>query len=298
MLLPSPPLAHPAAQPPDARLTVVTLNLWGEQGPFEQRFPLCIAGLLALDPDLIALQEVRQIPGRLQNTAEQIARALGRHVVFGPATEWGGGVEGLALVCRFPLANTEVLTLPHARPDEHRILLLAQAMTPAGLVLCATTHLHYRMTDGVAREEQVAAVDRLLTERVQALRQSHPDTFLFAVWAGDLNATPDSDEVRFLRGLHTLAGRRTFYQDAFLCATHRPSDPGFTWSERNLFTHKLLFLERDRRLDYIFVSPPNRRGRGLVHSCRLVLDEPGPDGIFPSDHFGVLAQIELHETTA
>jgi endonuclease/exonuclease/phosphatase family metal-dependent hydrolase len=52
-------------------------------------------------------------------------------------------------------------------------------------------------------------------------------------------------------------------------------------------------LQTDRRLDYIFASAPARDGRGLVHSCRVVLDEGDADGVFPSDHFGVFAELQL-----
>lgn len=272
-----------------SRLRVVTFNLWGEQGPFQKRFPLCIEGLRELSPCVVALQEVREIPGTLCNTALQIAEALGMSHVFGPATEWGGGVEGLAILSRFPIVKHFITELPHARSEERRILLWAELKTPWGIVLCGTTHLHYRMTDGIAREDQVEAVDRLLKTHAQTLSPQA----LLTVLAGDFNACPESDEMRFLRGLHSLSGRRTYYQDAFLCAQDTPPLPGYTWSRRNPYTAKLRFLQQDRRLDYLFVSPPSRDGRGLIHECRVVLDRPDSDGTLPSDHFGLLAEVQL-----
>ena len=70
-------------------------------------------------------------------------------------------------------------------------------------------------------------------------------------------------------------------------------DAGLTWSRRNPYTQRLRFLQTDRRLDYIFASAPARDGRGLIHSCRVVLDEGDADGVFPSDHFGVFAELQL-----
>ena len=273
----------------ESRLRAITLNLWGEQGPLEQRLGLCIDQLRELTPDVVALQEVREIPGRLPNTAQTLAEALGLSYVFAPATEWGGGTEGLAILSRHPIAAHQHIELPQPRTDERRVLLWAELQTPHGVVLCATTHLHYRMTDGIAREEQVEAVDRVLKERAQQIAGG-PKLLLLM---GDFNATPDSDEIRFLRGLHTLAGRRTYYQDAFLCSSDGPLEHGFTWSRRNPYTQRLRFLQNDRRLDYIFAGPPSRDGRGVVHSCRIVLDRPNPDGVFPSDHFGLYAELQL-----
>ena len=60
----------------EARLRAVTLNLWGEQGPLERRLQLCIEQLRELNPDVVALQEVREVPGLLRNQAEMLGEAL------------------------------------------------------------------------------------------------------------------------------------------------------------------------------------------------------------------------------
>jgi len=48
--------------------------------------------------------------------------------------------------------------------------------------------------------------------------------------------------------------------------------------------------EPDRRIDYVLVGYPTPEGVGRVESCRVVCDEP-EDGVWPSDHFGVLASL-------
>lgn len=271
-----------AIQPASAgRLRVVTLNLWGEQEPLAPRMALVEEQLRALRPDVVALQEVRQIDGALPNQAQTLGAALGLHHAFAAATEWGGGVEGMALLSRRPFAQVGHVELPHATEKERRVLLWAHIETEHGVVLCGSTHLNYRHLHGVIREDQVEAVDAELQRQQADLK----------ILMGDFNATPDSDEIRFLRGLHTLKGRRAYYQDAW--ARCHPSEPGYTWAARNPFTARLHFLEADRRLDYIFVSPAARDGRGRVHSCRLALDLPDSEGRHPSDHFGVCADVQL-----
>ena len=152
-----------------------------------------------------------------------------------------------------------------------------------------TTHLNYRMSHGVEREDQVEAVDHFVRATVGQMAAPPAATLLM----GDFNAAPDCDEIRFLRGLHSLRGRRTYYQDAYLVHSDRERDAGLTWSRRNPYTQRLRFLQTDRRLDYIFVGGPARNGRGVVHGCRVVLDEGDADGVFPSDHFAVLAEVQL-----
>jgi endonuclease/exonuclease/phosphatase family metal-dependent hydrolase len=288
----------PSATPPSRTLRVVTLNLWGENGPYEARLALCAEELLALAPDAVMLQEVRQVPGKVANTAETLARALDMHHVFQKTVEWGGGDEGLAILSRFPIGDSGHTPLPHPMPEDQRILLWAIVDSGAGRVALFTTHLTYRMTHGDKREDQAFAVD----ETVQAVLGAQSERPAVTVLTGDFNAAPDADEIRFLRGLHSLRGKRTYYQDAFLVQPQRPSlvigqggpaEPGVTWARRNVYTHKLRFLESDRRIDYIFVGPASRDGRGLVHDCRVVLDEASMDGVFPSDHFGVYAEVQL-----
>ncbi len=263
-------------------LKIVTLNLWGEQPPLERRLQLATDGLRALAPDVVGLQEVRQVPGSVPNTAETLARALGMEWHFATATPWGGGDEGLAILSRLPIVARAAHELPHALPTERRILLHAGVATPAGRVEVYTTHLNYRLTDGGKREAQVVAIDAHVAATPSPLPR---------VLMGDFNATPDSDEIRFLRGLHTAGGRRTYWQDAWE-RRHGRAD-GFTWARANPYTERLRWLERDRRIDYVFVSPLMRDGRGAVRECRIVLDVPAEDGALASDHYGLYADVQL-----
>ena len=108
---------------------------------------------------------------------------------------------------------------------------------------------------------------------------------------GDFNAPPEADEIRFLRGLTTLAGRRTHFQDAWLRA--RPDAPGITWSSENEQTRPLRSLDIDRRIDYVFVTTRRKDGRGTVCDAEVVLDQRDDSGVCASDHFGVLAEVQI-----
>jgi endonuclease/exonuclease/phosphatase family metal-dependent hydrolase len=263
-------------------IRVLTLNLWGEQPPLERRMQLATDGIAALAPDVVALQEARVVPGSVPNQAETLARALGFHFCWEPATPWGGGEEGLALLSRHPILSYAAGVLPYATLDERRIVLGALIATPAGPFAAFTTHLTYRLHDGHKREAQLVAAEA----RVAAAATDLPKVFM-----GDFNAVSSSDEIRYLRGLHSVADKRVYYQDAFE-ACH-PGEPGFTWARRNPYTERLDFLEPDRRIDYIFVTARRRDGRGRVRDCRIVLDVPAADGAFASDHFGLMAEIQI-----
>jgi endonuclease/exonuclease/phosphatase family metal-dependent hydrolase len=263
-------------------LRCLTLNLWGAEPPLEARMALVATGLRELAPDVVTLQEVREVPGQLPNQAETLAKAAGFGHVFAPATPFGGGQEGLAILSRQPILEHDVLELPHAEPKERRILLSVRVHNGQGSVWVHTTHLNYRLTHGKQREDQVSAIAASAAGRSSDSPQ---------ILMGDFNARPEADEIRFLRGLVTLGSRRTYFQDAW--ERMHPGDPGLTWPRANPYTAKLAFLEPDRRLDYIFVTPMRGDGRGTIHSCAMVFDKPSADSVFASDHFGLLAEIQV-----
>lgn len=272
-----------ATTPPAALPTrIVTLNLWQEQGPWERRLALTAERLAALAPDVVCLQEVRQVPGRVPNQAETLATALGLAWTYETAQPWGGGDEGLAILTRGAIVERCFTALPAPADQTQRIVLGARLALPCGSTRwCFTTHLAYRLTDGALRERQVQAVDRFVRERGDGP----------ALLCGDFNAVPESDEIRYLTGLHSLDGARTYYQDAFaLC---HPGERGWTWSSDNPYTPQLSTLPADRRLDYIFVTQRRKDGAGRILRCELALHEPDADGIHCSDHHAVLAEVVL-----
>lgn len=267
-----------------ASLRVVTLNMWGAEEPLAARMKLIEEGLRALEPDVVALQEVREVPETLPNQGEMLADALGCNCAYVPATPFGGGHEGVAILSRHPIVEQSAIELPHARPEERRVLLSVKIAHDAAPAWIHTTHLNYRLHHGKEREDQIVAIDDEVAARKAGT--DAPQILL-----GDLNARPDSDEIRYLCGLTTLAGRRTFYQDAW--AVMHGTEPGYTWAKANPYTGRLAFLMPDRRLDYVFVTPPRRDGRGRILRCQIVLAEPDSAGIYPSDHFGLLADVQL-----
>ena len=266
-------------------LRLVTINFWGIEPPLDRRIALAVRQLRDLAPDVVAMQECRPLDGVTgRTTADVLAAELGMHAHYAMAVQWSGGQEGLALITRAPLRVVARLELPEPRPTEARILLSGEVDTPAGPIWVHTTHLHYRLDDGVARERHVAAIDA-------AIRARRTDTSPPQLLCGDFNAPPDADEIRFLRGLHTLEGRRTHFQDAWLRS--HGEQLGHTWSSENELTRPLRSLDIDRRIDYVFATSRKKDGRGTVKDCRIVLAERDDTGICASDHYGVMAVVQV-----
>ncbi len=119
----------------------------------------------------------------------------------------------------------------------------------------------------------------------EAVAAGRPRTFP-PVLCGDFNAVPDSDEVRMLTGRAAGPVDGLVFHDAWEVAGD--GGPGTTWSNANPYA--ALDLEPDRRIDYVFAGWPKAGGAGHVTSCRVVGTEP-VDGVVPSDHYGVLAEL-------
>jgi endonuclease/exonuclease/phosphatase family metal-dependent hydrolase len=258
---------------------VATFNIWNRQGPWAQRFPLIRDGLRALDADVIGLQEVLGFTG-MPSQAHEIADGMGWHVFHAPAWDLGGGLTlGNAILSPHRLLETAALALPS--PRDGRNVAFARVDTPHGLLPVFVTHLSHEAHLGHVRCQQV----RALADHVAALA---PIDELPPVIAGDLNADPDSDEMRFLRGLTPLGGTSVYFADCWLLTAGLEGGPGYTYDRRNVYA--LRSREPSRRIDYILVRGPDRYDRGEPIAARVALDQP-VDGVWPSDHFAVVAEI-------
>jgi endonuclease/exonuclease/phosphatase family metal-dependent hydrolase len=258
---------------------VATLNIWNRQGPWTQRLLLIRQGLAALDADVIGLQEVLGFPG-MPSQADEIAQGMGWHVHHVPAWHVGGGLTfGNAILSKHPLVDVASLSLPSPEGLDTRTVAFARVDLPHGPMPVFVTHLTFQLHLGHARIAQV----RALAEHVKALA---PVDGPPPVVMGDFNAEPDSDEMRFLRGLTTLGGTSVYFADCWLATEN--AEPGYTYDRRNAYA--LRSREPSRRIDYIYVRGPDRKLRGEPLSARLALVEP-IDGVWASDHYAVVADI-------
>lgn len=253
-----------------------TLNIWNRFGPWEERARAIRDGLRTLAPDVIGMQEVLRYGDFDQSTI--VSEGLGYEVAWGVASENHGYPVGNAILSRWPIVRSETIALPDGGSDERRSVVFAEIAAPFGKLPFFVTHLNWKLHHGHVRCLQVKALAAMVAERA-------PIGGFPPVIVGDFNAEPDSDEIRFMRGLTGLGGKCVYFADSFGVAGH---GAGVTFSKRNPFAEPL--REPERRIDYVFVRGPDDAQRGEPAECRVCFDEPH-DGTFPSDHFGVIATI-------
>lgn len=277
-------------------MRVATWNVQGRVGDWRERHKAIVEVLDGLAPDVVALQESWVEPeGATQ--AQLMADELGMFAV---------SAAGLAGFDRYPSASFWVVSavlsrwpvvIEAARPlrDEHgeptwRHALVVRVRRPeeeGGEVVVVGTHLEHGLDRSATRRAQLTDLAGMVTE-VLGDRSTRAAN-LPAMLAGDLNAVPWSDEIRSLTGASVPLVDGLVFVDAWEAAGN--TDRGATWSSANPLVPKRAVYP-DRRLDYVMVSWPRRRGAGHVAACHLAGTEPVA-GVWPSDHFCVVADIDL-----
>lgn len=268
-------------------IRVLTWNLWWRFGPWRQRCDAIAAVLADAQPDVCGLQEVWA--GRGEHQAALLAEQLGMHWAWtgSPAPErWQRRIGdptmqvGNAILSRWPITEHAAQPLP-ADPvaDDGRTVLFAPIQTPSGRLPFVTTQLTSTVGQSAVRCRQVESLCRFVA--------AHTGAGFPPVVTGDLNAEPDADEVRLLGGHKTApVVPGLVLVDAWSYAD--PMAAGWTWDRRNPYVAAT--GEPSARIDYVLIGVPTADGAGLVRSARLVGDRP-VDGIWPSDHAGVLAEL-------
>lgn len=287
---------HPLPRPAAGSLRVMTWNVWWRFGPWEQRQSAIAETIGMVQPDILGLQETF---GGDPSQVEQLlddpkAGFAGFHAVTtiesDPATD-DAVPMGNALVSRWPITEVERQVLPMAPGHAgRRTALHALVLAPSGPVPVTVTHLAWEYDESATRVEQVRAIAASAAAR---RRRFDPSGTAFPpVLVGDLNATPDSDEIRLLTGRAAGLERGLVFIDAWPAAPNVDRGDGITWHRANPYLADAAWPQR--RLDYVLVGWPRPKPAGSVLGAHVVGDEP-VNGVVPSDHYGVV--VDLHFAT-
>lgn len=279
----------PVAEREPQALRLMTWNLWWRFGDWQRRTD-AIADILADEqPDICGLQEVWAEPsGRHQ--LDELGDRLGYHWVWAPRAHpqrWQRRVDdsssccliGNAVLSRWPLGDPTLVPISDADLPEGPHLLVVDADTPWGPLTVATTHLTSALGGSRLRCAQVSDIVRHLSTR--------PPTPWPLVLTGDLNAYPDSDEVRLLEGHRTAPVVNDFVLvDAWRFA--EAGDLGFSWDRANPYVAGT--GEPSARCDYVLLTPPTT---GNGHVLRARLGANASNGVWASDHAPVVVDLAV-----
>lgn len=267
---------------------ILTWNLWWKFGPWLQRQPAIVAELRRSNADIITLQEVFADEEN-GDQALLLAAELGYHVIRSRRSDGSPQGFGNAVLSREPLTFVEQLPLPDLEGGSTtRSALIAVVESDPGPRLLVTTHLTWQYNASATRQVQLQAI----VDAVERHRHhSGGDQPLPVIITGDLNGTPESQELRRLTGLEPGYHPELIFID---CWAAVGDGIGHTWTRDN--PHAADASWPRRRLDYVLVSWPRIKPFCSPVTAELVGIEPVPvDGyaaIVPSDHYALVVDLD------
>lgn len=241
--------------PRPAPLTLVTFNIWHNQGDWAARQPLLIQSLIDADADIIALEEVLEdanvgLPNQARTLADALSargRPYSMHFV---STDPEGAPRryGNAILTRLPVLAHDSRKLQPL--DDYRTALRVRVEALGRPTDIVVTHLAWQEDAGAIRARQVADLLSWLPQDGTPL-----------IVMGDFNA-PLSDT-----GLSTLTGVR------FFSALPRDAVPTTLNPAKG---------HPNRVIDHVFAET-----EFFAPGTASLIGNMPTGGEYPSDHFGV-----------
>ena len=249
-------------------MKILTLNTWQERGPWQERWEIILEGLGRFQPDLVAFQEVFN-----SSWAREVQKRTGFFTLLD-----GSEKGGLVLCARYPAKRWGTFQLTASPIEEYsRYALWAEFDVQGEALFVLNTHLSWQLEDSATRQKQIEDILRLIPEKIAGEKMFQQGFLLM----GDLNTPPDSPEIQGLL-------REGKFRDLF--GEKHPNEAGPSWDNRNPYAAGSGHELPDRRIDYLLARGRSRLLQRLV-SCDLVYTQPNAQGIWATDHFGVLAEL-------
>jgi len=245
-------------------MKILTLNTWQERGPWRDRWGLILQGLKVYDADIVGFQEVFNM-----DWAREVRERSGY-----PYLAVSGEHSGLVFLSKFKPVLQECLVMKTKSPTEDylRYVFYVRVDTGAEEVALFNTHLSWRADEDSVRMKQTLELEAFVDLKAEGL----PVALM-----GDLNGGADTPSL-----IHLRETRK--WIDTF--RIQNPGDPGLTWDYRNPYAEAEREKMAERRIDYIFIREHMRPFEKIL-SSHLVFNKPSLEGVYPSDHFGVMTEF-------
>jgi len=249
------------------KLTVATYNIRNITDRYPERKPLLGEAFGSLNADIVGLQEVVFSPPRQDDfLAQQLPERRYRAFDVEARPKFGN-----AILCSIGEVQAhETLTLSERRAAQ-RILVLLPAQTTLWFV---NTHLHDPPAAGEIREQQARAILAWMAAAPAA------DATIIT---GDFNCTPFGEAYAAI----TDAGFRSAHREA------NGVEPGVTWPS-GIQAETMDTDGVPSCFDYIWIA-----GTARATAARVAANQPAPGDptLYPSDHFAILATVDVTRGT-
>lgn len=279
-------LAGGAAPGDDGGMRIATLNTWGTRGDWEARLPILRAEFERIDADILTLQET-VLTADLDQTALMLDGSY--HLAQQSERETGrtGAPpgQGVTTASRFPIGEViEVDLNVTDRTGEFACTCLITeilAPEPVGRVWVANHFPDYQLDHERERRLQTVKVARVL-EQLAAETPGH------VIVAGDLDADPASDTLRFWTGRHVIDEVSVCYRSA--AEELHPGTEIETYLPSNPFQVDPAWPYR--AIDHVLTRCGPAGPTLLARTCERTFDT---EATTASDHYGLVVDYEAAE---
>jgi endonuclease/exonuclease/phosphatase (EEP) superfamily protein YafD len=251
------------------QLRVATLNLFNNpHGRWDDREALVHEQAIALDADVLALQECDLTGGQIGRLAEALGPSYSVVRLPNPSE---GSIKSLAVLTRSAVEGDDACSDLGSNDIALRVRL-------AGGIEVVTTHLHFGPS---RRGSEIRAVQ--VRKLLSWLGPVSPERRL--VLCGDFNAGPRGETIKAIKQVLRSAHEVVHGDEPEW--TH-PTGLVRIIDAQAAFGVPILPESKGHAIDYVFVSPAID-----VRGCAVAFDRPHPDepGLFPSDHVGLVADL-------
>ncbi|MDR1025083.1 MAG: endonuclease/exonuclease/phosphatase family protein [Treponema sp.] len=258
-------------------MKIATYNVWNND--IDIRTEQLIQEIDLIDVDIIGLQEVPQC-----FFTQLIERSRYTYHVY---CKYQGQNEGLAFLGKYPLSTPVFLN----EKNEFDNSLALSVIIKINDIRFSVTNVHLPWDSVLAKERQIVAIDRFIREM-----KDHVD---FSILLGDFNCTGSSSVHHFLLGDQTILGceAKPYWND--LASVHAAlnnynvvptldfiNNPRWGGKNTNYIpdTCDRILIKESYNWDFEFkLRKVNIFGK----------DVSSKTGFAPSDHYGLLAEVEF-----
>lgn len=248
-------------------LKVATINICSDTEYWNRRRDLLVAGLREINADIIGIQEIDE------SKADFLLTNINMPYIH--------RVNGVAILSRHPFIQQEIIDLQ----TQGKIAQFVRVEISNKQFIFCNGYYYWQPGSCRARMKQF----QLLVEHLAKLPPELP-----IINVGDFNAMPKTPEIKFLQN-HFTSAYANYHgsEPEYTCPT--PLMKTRTWRQIIIKRIVNILVHRDLKpwrgtLDYIFFNHHIQ-----VKNCQLILTQPSPEHplIYPSDHFGIAAELEF-----
>lgn len=256
-------------------LKVMSINIRHNKDFWDERFPLIADEIVRLQPDLIGLQEVHIGTDQSQVLLELI-KERDEGLEYGLYERLKTGLngmegEGIAIFTRFPKVKGGFADLEYGRP----VVFNRVRVNDELLIDFYNVHMHHRGGDGI----RVPQMKKIL----KFMKKKDKGHIIFL--AGDLNTQPGTRPVEMILG--------NGFIDTY-CEFHGDDEPELNYTAPIILSKEGVEQNPQRRIDYVMARiPPDMKDRVKILDSVVCFRNHNPDGLYPSDHLGVMITFEI-----